>query len=74
VSDEIVLPALSSVGLKVAAAFQIDVRRSSWGRKMSHVSEHAELAWILTCFSPIGEHSRMTQSKDKRSQDGGARI
>ena len=31
----------------------------------SHVHEHAELAWILNCFSPVGELSRMTQFKDK---------
>lgn len=28
-------------------------------------SEHAELAWILNCFSTIGELSRMTQYKEK---------
>ncbi len=31
----------------------------------SHVSEHAELAWILNCFTPIGNLNRMTQFKDK---------
>lgn len=31
----------------------------------SHVSEHAELAWILNCFTYVGETSRMTQFKDK---------
>ncbi len=31
----------------------------------SHVPQHAELAWILNCFSYIGELSRMTQFKDK---------
>ncbi|MDP4109253.1 MAG: tryptophan--tRNA ligase [Bacillota bacterium] len=31
----------------------------------SHVSEHAELAWILDCFTMFGELSRMTQFKDK---------
>lgn len=31
----------------------------------SHVHEHSELAWILNCFSPVGELSRMTQFKDK---------
>jgi len=29
------------------------------------VPQHAELAWILNCFSYIGELSRMTQFKDK---------
>ena len=36
----------------------------------SEVSQHAELAWVLTCSSYMGELSRMTQFKDKsRGQD-----
>ena len=31
----------------------------------SHVPEHTELAWILTCFTGMGELNRMTQFKDK---------
>ena len=31
----------------------------------SHVSGHAELAWILNCYTQFGELSRMTQFKDK---------
>ena len=31
----------------------------------SHVSAHAELAWILNCFTYMGEMNRMTQFKDK---------
>ncbi|MEG1519358.1 MAG: tryptophan--tRNA ligase [Clostridia bacterium] len=31
----------------------------------SHVSEHAELAWVLNTITYIGELSRMTQFKDK---------
>ncbi len=34
----------------------------------SHVSEHAELGWILTCFSPLGWLNRMTQFKDKMAK------
>ena len=34
----------------------------------SHVSGHAELAWILNCFTYMGELSRMTQFKDKSSK------
>jgi tryptophanyl-tRNA synthetase len=36
----------------------------------SHVSEHAELAWILSCLTGFGEASRMIQFKDKSSRDG----
>ncbi|WP_413112791.1 tryptophan--tRNA ligase [Thaumasiovibrio sp. DFM-14] len=31
----------------------------------SHVPEHAQLAWILNCYTQMGELSRMTQFKDK---------
>ena len=31
----------------------------------SHVHEHAELTWILTCMTPMGYLNRMTQFKDK---------
>jgi tryptophanyl-tRNA synthetase len=31
----------------------------------SHVPQHAELGWILNCYTQMGELSRMTQFKDK---------
>lgn len=31
----------------------------------NHVLEHAELAWIFNCITPVGELERMTQFKDK---------
>ncbi len=34
----------------------------------SHVSGHAELAWILNCYTYMGELNRMTQFKDKSSK------
>ena len=34
----------------------------------SHVSAHAELAWILDCFTYMGELNRMTQFKDKAAK------
>lgn len=34
----------------------------------SHASTHAELAWILNCFTYMGELSRMTQFKDKSAK------
>ena len=34
----------------------------------SHVPAHAELAWILNCYTMFGELSRMTQFKDKSSR------
>lgn len=34
----------------------------------SHVSGHAELSWILNCYTYMGELSRMTQFKDKSAK------
>lgn len=31
----------------------------------SHVPEHAELSWVLQCYTQFGELTRMTQFKDK---------
>lgn len=36
----------------------------------SHVSGHAELAWILNCYTYMGELSRMTQFKEKSGRHG----
>lgn len=36
----------------------------------SNVSAHAELAWILNCYTYMGELSRMTQFKDKSKKQG----
>lgn len=36
----------------------------------SHVPAHAELSWILTCNTYMGELSRMTQYKDKSQKYG----
>ena len=35
----------------------------------SHVPAHAELAWILDCYTMFGELSRMTQFKDKSAKN-----
>ena len=34
----------------------------------SHVHQHAELAWILNCYTQFGEAARMTQFKDKSAK------
>ena len=35
----------------------------------SHVHQHAELGWILNCYTMFGELSRMTQFKDKSAKN-----
>ena len=34
----------------------------------SHVHQHAELAWLLNCYTYMGEMNRMTQFKDKSAK------
>src|ERR1022692_4219307 len=36
----------------------------------SHVPEHAELSWVLSCLTGFGEASRMVQFKDKSLKSG----
>ncbi len=36
----------------------------------SHVAEHSQLAWVLSCSTGFGEASRMTQFKDKSARHG----
>ncbi|PZF85463.1 tryptophan--tRNA ligase [Jiangella anatolica] len=36
----------------------------------SHVPEHPQLAWVLSCITGFGEASRMTQFKDKSARAG----
>ncbi len=50
--------------LAVFIACGLDVQKNTLFIQ-SHVHEHAELAWVLNCYSMFGELSRMTQFKDK---------
>jgi tryptophanyl-tRNA synthetase len=36
----------------------------------SHVPEHTELSWVLSCMTGFGEAGRMTQFKDKSAREG----
>jgi tryptophanyl-tRNA synthetase len=40
----------------------------------SHVPEHAELAWVLSCLTGFGEANRMTQFKDKAAKGEAAQA
>jgi tryptophanyl-tRNA synthetase len=53
---------LELAGLLLAAG--IDPDRSTLFVQ-SHVHEHAELAWVLNCFTSFGELRRMTQFKER---------
>ncbi len=34
----------------------------------SHIPEHSQLSWLLSCYTQFGEMSRMTQFKDKSAK------
>jgi tryptophanyl-tRNA synthetase len=36
----------------------------------SHVPEHAQLMWVMSCITGLGEANRMTQFKDKAAKGG----
>ena len=54
----------SRSALALCLALGIDPERSILYFQ-SHVSSHAELSWVLGCFTYMGELSRMTQYKEK---------
>ncbi len=53
--------------LKIYLACGIDAEKNILFVQ-SHVGAHAELAWILNCYTYMGELQRMTQFKDKSSK------
>jgi tryptophanyl-tRNA synthetase len=40
----------------------------------SHVPEHPQLSWVLSCLTGFGEASRMTQFKDKSARQAAASV
>ncbi len=52
----------------VLLACGLDPKRSALFIQ-SQVTEHAELAWILNCFTPMGWLNRMTQFKSKAGDE-----
>lgn len=51
----------------VAAGLDLD-DPNTFIYRQSFISAHAELAWILDCFTYVGEMQRMTQFKEKSSE------
>lgn len=52
--------------LKIYAAAGLDLTNdNTYIYRQSYIPAHAELAWILDCFTGFGELSRMTQFKEK---------
>lgn len=57
-------------GLALYLACGLDPNKSTLFIQ-SHVPQHAELAWILNCYTQMGELNRMTQFKDKSQRHSG---
>lgn len=53
--------------LSICLAVGVDPKKSPLFVQ-SHVPEHAQLGWLLNCYTQMGELSRMTQFKDKSSR------
>ncbi len=55
-------------GLSLYLACGIDPQKSTLFLQ-SHVPEHAQLSWVLNCYTQMGELNRMTQFKDKSAKN-----
>ena len=55
-------------GLALYVACGIDPKASTIFVQ-SQVPEHAQLAWLLNCYTQMGELNRMTQFKDKSAKN-----
>jgi tryptophanyl-tRNA synthetase len=55
-------------GLALYLACGIDPNKSTIFMQ-SHVPQHAQLGWVLNCFTQMGELNRMTQFKDKSQKN-----
>lgn len=55
-------------GLALYVACGIDPNKSTIFLQ-SHVPQHAQLGWILNCYTQMGELNRMTQFKDKSEKN-----
>lgn len=56
--------------LRLFIAAGLDIRKpNTFIYRQSYIPAHSELAWILDCFTGVGELRRMTQFKDKSDGD-----
>ncbi len=55
-------------GLALYLACGIDPEKSTLFVQ-SHVPQHAQLSWVLNCYTQMGELNRMTQFKDKSAKN-----
>lgn len=65
--DKLYDQVIKGIKYYLAAGLPIDADNVHIYRQ-SHIPAHSELAWILDCFTPYGEASRMTQFKEKSEE------
>src|SRR5689334_20765597 len=71
--DPAVLRERTRTSIAQLLAFGLDPARSTLFVQ-SQVPEHAQLAWVMSCITGMGEASRMTQFKDKTAKGGADRA
>ena len=59
---------LNNLKYFVAAGLDID-NQDTYIYRQSYIPAHSEMTWILDCFTYVGEMSRMTQFKEKSSEN-----
>jgi tryptophanyl-tRNA synthetase len=71
--DPVVLRQRTRVSAAQLLAIGLDPERCTLFVQ-SHVPEHPQLSWVLSCLTGFGEASRMTQFKDKSTRQGADRA
>lgn len=64
---------MSNARFYAAAGLPLD-QNSIQLYRQSYVPAHSEMAWILSCFTGMGEMGRMTQYKDKSSKSSDEQV
>lgn len=67
--DKLYRNTLNNLKYFIAAGLDLD-NPDTMIYRQSYISAHSELTWILDCFTYMGEMSRMTQFKEKSSENG----
>jgi tryptophanyl-tRNA synthetase len=65
--------AIQNVRLFAAAGLPLNAE-NVYVYRQSFIPAHSELAWILDCFTGVGEMNRMTQFKDKSTKLGNSMV
>ena len=64
---------LTNIKYYVAAGLDL-TDNNTYIYRQSYISAHSELAWILSCFTYVGELNRMTQFKEKSTKTTSAGL